>query len=135
MGLLSSFFGGIASRRFVTESAFEKNIANQTAMAPQTVEELRKYGVNDQTRLKLEFFFYTNSEPNAAKLAAALDRMGYAAEHGPSASDRKQFLVNGWTKKMAMNEKSVVAWTRRMCQLGFDCDCEFDGWGTNPQQD
>lgn len=104
-------------------------------MAPQTLNELRKHDVNDQTRLKLEFFFYSNSESNAARLSAALAERGYSAEHRPSASDKKRVLVNGWTDKMAMDESTVVAWTRQMCQLGFDSDCEFDGWGTNPTQD
>ncbi|HEX4141975.1 MAG TPA: ribonuclease E inhibitor RraB [Pirellulales bacterium] len=136
MGFLSFLFGGCGnSGSFVTKQAFEKNLATQVALAPQTLQELRKHGVTDETRLKLEFFFYTDTEPKAVRLDRALKELGYSVEFRPSAGDRKQLVITGWTDKMAMDEASVVDWTRRMCQLGFDCDCEFDGWGTNPVQD
>jgi hypothetical protein len=28
----------------------------------------------------------------------------------------------------------VLDWTSRMCDVGREHDCEFDGWGTNPKQ-
>ena len=104
-------------------------------MTPQTLQQLRKHGVTDDSRLALEFFFYTDTETKAAALAKALSTKGYSVKHRPSASDDKTRVITGWTTKMHMDEQTVVIWTRRMCKLGFDHDCDFDGWGTNPNQD
>jgi hypothetical protein len=130
--LLSLF--GKTQGRFVSESAFTENRAKQTAMAPDTMAQLRKYGVTDETELKLEFFFYTNTEAKAAELAGALKKKGYSVEHQPSAHDKSLQVVTGWTGKMKMTDAVVIGWTREMCEVGYASDCEFDGWGTNPKQ-
>ncbi|MBL7829785.1 MAG: hypothetical protein JNK41_02060 [Saprospiraceae bacterium] len=33
-----------------------------------------------------------------------------------------------------MAEEVVKQWTKKMCELGYKFDCEFDGWGTDPNQ-
>ena len=58
--------------RFVSESAFQQNLAKQTKMSPQTVAQLRKYGVTEDATLKLEFFFYTDTEEKASTLTKEL---------------------------------------------------------------
>jgi hypothetical protein len=137
MGFLKSLFSGSKGDeppRYVKEKAFRENLARQTRMSPQTLAQLRTYGVNDATRLKLEFFFYTDTETKAETLAKALRGLQYQAESGASAGDEPLFLVTGWTTQMQMDDNTVVLWTQRMCQLGYDHDCEFDGWGTHPNQ-
>ncbi len=137
MGFFSSLFGcskqGEGSR-FVTEEAFRQHLAKQMKMSPLTVAQLRKHGVTDSTMLKLEFFFYTNADSKAKGLAASLRQLGYEATAGPSASDGRVLLVTGWTTAMKIDEGTVTAWTEKMCRLGFEHDCDFDGWGTYPQQ-
>jgi hypothetical protein len=123
------------SSRYFSESDHSENLARQIAMTPQTLEQLGKHGVTDETSLSLEYFFYATSDSAAATLAQALLDLGYTSEHGPSASDASIFVVTGWTSKMLMDESTVVGWTQRMCELGFANDAEFDGWGTNPSQD
>ena len=108
--------------------------AKQMAMTPKTVAQLRQYGVTDQTQLRLEYFFYTKMKDKAAGLSEKLSGLGYSSAHDRSASDPKQFVVSGWTTRMAMDEETVLAWTRRMCDLAREHKCEFDGWGTNPEQ-
>ena len=49
-------------------------------------------------------------------------------------SNRKQFVVTGWTMRMRMDEETVLQWTGLMSDVALEFDCEFDGWGTNPQQ-
>ena len=135
MGFIVTLFGcGTGDKRFVSETAFQKNLANQVAMAPQTLAQLRQYDVSEQTELKLEYFFYTDTADKAAALAGVLSQKGYTAEHGLSAGDKKLFIVTGWTMPILMNEPTVVEWIRQMCRIGFKHDCEFDGWGTNPEQ-
>ena len=137
MGLFSSLFGCKRSGgdgRFQTDEAYTQNRGKQLAMTPQTVAQLRKYEVTAQTQLKLEYFFYTNTKEKAAALAQKLADMGYTGSYDHSASDKKQFVVTGWTSRMMMDDQTVLDWTARMCDVGHDHDCEFDGWGTNPKQ-
>lgn len=137
MGLFSLLFGckegdngSNGNSRYVTEQSFHENLAKQTAMSLQVVERLREYGVTDDAKLKLEFFFYTDTERKAQALAGALRNLGYKVEAGPSAGDDKVLLVTGWTVPIKMDDSSVVAWDERMIRLGYNHDCEFDGWDT-----
>lgn len=132
MGLFGIFSG--RPKQFVTPEAFQENVTNQLAMTPQTVAQLRGLNVTPETQLKLEFFFYTNSPDKAAALSAVLSGMEYDVQHGPSPSDKRLQVVTGWTDKMPMHDATVLAWTKEMCEVGFQHDCEFDGWGTNPAQ-
>jgi len=132
MGIFSFFSS--APKKFVTQESFEKNLSSQLAMSPQTVAQLRNLNVTPEKELKLEFFFYTNTPEKAAALASDLTNKKYKVEHGPSASNKKIQVITGWTEKIGMSDANVAAWTKEMCELGFKHDCEFDGWGTNPQQ-
>jgi regulator of RNase E activity RraB len=104
-------------------------------MTPQTLEQLRKINVGADKELKLEFFFYTNSLDKAAALSAELKKLNYESDHGLAAGSKTQYLVNGWTTKMKMSDQVVSNWTKEMCEISYKFDCEFDGWGTNPDQD
>jgi hypothetical protein len=120
-----------ASGAFVSERAFRKNLARQTAMAPQTVAELRKHGVAASARLRLEFFFYASVEANAQRLATALNELEYQAEAQIAAGDSRLFVVTGWTTPLGMDDESIVQWVEKMVRLGYAHDSEFDGWGVN----
>lgn len=145
MGLFSSLFGcnkssdGSVSETppegrpvFVSEADYSQNRAKQITMAPQTMEQLRGYGVTEESMLKLEYFFYTNAEIKAESLSKELADLGCEGGHDVSAGDSDQFVITGWTTPMKMSDESVVGWTSQMCDLGYKFDCEFDGWGTNP---
>jgi hypothetical protein len=137
MGLFSSLFGCSLSGedgRFQSDDAYAQSRAKQLTMTPQTIAQLRKYEVTDRTQLRLEYFFYTNTKEKAAALAGKLAGMGYTAGSDHSASDKKRFVVTGWTSPMKMDDQTVLDWTGRMCDVGHEHDCEFDGWGTNPKQ-
>lgn len=137
MRFVKAFFGGSNGgdpRRYLSEDAFREILAKQTAMSPATIAQLQKLGVTDATSLKLEFFFYTDTDSKAQGLENALKELQYEAHRGPSASDPNSVLINGWTTSMKMDVRTVVAWTEEMCRLGFMHDCEFDGWGTSPKQ-
>ncbi|MFN0058452.1 MAG: ribonuclease E inhibitor RraB [Planctomycetota bacterium] len=139
MGFFGSIFGcskgdKAEQPRFVTAAAFHENLGRQTTMSPQTVAALRKHGVASDANLKLEFFFYTDTEAKALQLTEALQTLAYSVESGPSAGDARQFVVSGWTTPIRMTDEAVVDWTETMCHLGYEHDCDFDGWGTNPEQ-
>lgn len=120
--------------RFVSEEAFEKNLANQTVMAPQTVAELHRIGVAPGTTLRLEYSFYATSKANGEALMSALRGKGYSAECQPAADGSGLFCITGWSTPIAMHDEPVVGWTDEMCRLGLEHDAEFDGWGTSPEQ-
>ena len=135
MGLFGGLFGGQASAdQFQTEAQFNENLVRQTTMTPQTLEQLYEHGVPEDSKLKLEYFFYTNSEEKASSLHKALADLGYSGEFGQSASDNSIYILTGWTSPIRMDRDSAVAWTESMCKIGFEHDAAFDGWGTNPDQ-
>jgi hypothetical protein len=137
MGFFSTLFGckpDGGNGRFQSEAAYADNRSRQLTMTPQTVAQLRTYGVTDDSQLKLEYFFYTDTKEKAAALAQKLTGLGYSGGYDHSASDKKQFVITGWTSPIKMDDKTVLDWTGRMCDVGHEHDCEFDGWGTNPKQ-
>ena len=133
MGLFSIF--GNKDNRYVSESAFKKSVVNQKEMNGQTLTQLSNYGVDGKSQLSLEFFFYTDKQDKASNLAIELKKLGYNLETvDKSAGDPKLWVVTGWTTPIKMDIGSVTSWTEHMCQIGFANDCDFDGWGTNPDQ-
>lgn len=122
------------AKPFVSESAYNSNKSTQTQLTPQTMGQLRKLNIDEERALKLEFFFYTDATEKARALATALLALGYTADYGTSAANSKQYLVNGWTTNIQMDNSTVLEWVNQMCELGYKHDCEFDGWGTTPEQ-
>jgi regulator of RNase E activity RraB len=122
-------------KKFVTEDSYKKNKDNQINMAPQTLKQLRDLGVTEAKELKLEYFFYTNSLDKAKTLADEIQKLNYTVKYDKSAGDKKLFVITGWTIKLAMADSVVIDWTKQMCDLGYKFDCEFDGWGTEPDQE
>lgn len=121
-------------KKFISEEQHKENLALQLSMSPETVDQLRNYGVTDDKSLKLEYFFYTNTGEKAEALSKELSAMGYASEFGESAQDTHIQIVTGWTTPVLMSTDNVLEWTAAMCNLGYKHDCEFDGWGTDPEQ-
>ena len=138
IALLVAFFAGTGCSRknsYISKAEFETDLKKHQALTPETVAQLRKFGVTEQTELKLEFFFYTNSQSNANKLKKTLEKRGYDdVTADKSTADEEKFLIKGWTNRIKMDEQTVVQWTEEMCRTGFKHDCKFDGWGTNPKQ-
>jgi len=118
--------------RYISEAEFNVSKHKQMNMTPQTLEQLRTHGVTENTELKLEYFFYTNSQEKAKRLADSLHKLNYTVKYGESIGTL--VAITGWTSKMKMSNSNVEEWTKEMCDLGFKYDCEFDGWGTNPSQ-
>lgn len=135
MGLFDFFKPKPNNGQFVSETEFNKNRDKQMQMTPQTLEQLRKLNVTSEKELKLEYFFYTNTAEKAEIFATEIKKLNYSVEHGASAGDKKLFIVTGWTTKMKMSDETVKQWTKQMCELGYKFDCDFDGWGTELDQE
>ena len=133
MGLFS-FFGKKDNGQFVSTEAFEEKSTTQLNMLPVLMEKLRELNVDEDRELMLEFFFYTNTYQKAEAFALELSNLNYQVKYGVSEGDKKLFIVTGWTTKIKMKDAVVAAWINQMCSLGYKFDCEFDGWGTIPDQ-
>lgn len=133
MGLFS-FFGKKDNGQFVSAEAFGEKSTIQLNMLPVLMEKLRELNVDEDRELMLEFFFYTNTYQKAGAFAQELSNLNYQVKYGVSEGDKKLFIVTGWTTKIKMKDAVVVAWISQMCNLGYKFDCEFDGWGTIPDQ-
>lgn len=120
--------------QFVTEKGFNKNRDKHMEMVPDIFEQLRKLNVTEDKELNLEYFFYTNTAEKAEQFANEIQKLNYTVEHGVSASDKSLFIITGRTTKIKMTDEIVIQWTKQMCELGYKHDCEFDGWGTEPEQ-
>lgn len=135
MGIFGALFGrGKRDPRFVNEAAFRQNLAKQVQMAPHTLAKLREYGVTEEKQRRLDFFFYSNQGDNVSALAEALKDTSASVASGPSADDPGVFLAQGQSVPVAMTDAAVVEWVRQMTRLGYEHDCAFDGWGTDPEQ-
>ena len=133
--VIMGLFGLFGSKKYISEAALKSSLAKQSEMNSQTLDQLRNYGVTSDSKLKLEFFFYTNEQDKASNLSIDLKEIGYEIETvDKAANEDKLWVISGWTTEIKMDISSVTDWTTKMCKVGFEHDCEFDGWGTNPDQ-
>ena len=124
-----------SDRRFVSEAKYDEDLAKQENNNRMVLDQLYKMNVSEDRDLSLEFFFYTNDEKKAVNLAGKLENAGYKITYVQRAeSDKRLWVVNGWSLKMKMNLPTVTGWSKLMCNMGYETDCDFDGWGTTPEQ-
>jgi len=122
------------SKQYFSEKKFEESIELQPELALATLETLRHLEDQPSEALRLEFFFYTNSAGKAKEFCQCLKKKNYSVEYSKSGAGKNLFVISGWTDKISMKDEIVIAWAKEMCELGFQYDCEFDGWGTTPDQ-
>lgn len=130
---LFGLFGCNKEKRFLQPEKHQSNVKGQLAGNKKILQQLSLMGVTQESKLSLEYFFYTDTQAKASALNDAIQRLGYDKLKVDSAN--ALWVVTGWTTKQIMRPDAVDQWTRDMCELGFKHDCEFDGWGTYPDQE
>ena len=121
--------------QFVPEKEFDQNSDMQVHLAPIAMNNLRMLDIDDDSELKVEFFFYTNTLEKAKTLSIELEKLSYELYHyGECGFKKGLYSITGCTDKMKMSDNIVAKWAQDMCELGYIFDCEFDGWGTTPDQ-
>ncbi len=115
--------------RKLSTAAAANNVATQLAMNPQTIAQLRKFGVTPKTKKKLQFSFSVTSTEDAFALHDELASLGYGKLE--AFKEGRKIAVQGWTKKMLVVRPKIDAWVRAMCKLGFEHGALFEGWGTS----
>ena len=117
-------------KRFWEETDYHRTLAEQLKMGPLSLERLADLSVGTEDQFKLEFFFQTDVRRKALKLAGDLEELGCQVELEPSAAAEALTVITGRTPPLTMTSAIIQAWTQRMCRLGFERDCRFDGWGS-----
>ena len=120
--------------QYISEQQHKDNLSSQLATSPETVEQLRSYGIAEERQVRLEYFFYTNAVDKAGALSKELAGMGYDTEVQDSGNNKKVRVVAGSTAPIQLATDKVLDWTEAMCNTGYKHDCEFDGWGISPEQ-
>jgi hypothetical protein len=121
---------GRGSKRYWTKEAFQRTLAEQLQRSPVALQRLAELSVGSEDQFKLEYLFRTDSRRKATVLAGDLEEHGCQVEQERSAADERLIIVTGWTPPLAMSPAILKIWTERMCRLGFQCDCRFEGWIT-----
>jgi len=109
----------------------KKDIKGHLNANKRILSELRKHGVTEDKSLKIEYFFYTNAKEKADALAEKIKELNYSVLVSSDASDNTLWVITGWTNKIKISEAELATWTKEMCEIGYYYDCDFDGWGTN----
>lgn len=119
-------------RKFVSEEDYKKNLATQLDLSPRTLKTLLEdHGVSPNQKIRLEFFFYSDSDKNLSLLSIELKKLGYSTDWHELEDQEGIYILSGWTAPIQMNEVSLLSWTKQMVDVGYAADCDFDGWGTD----
>ena len=119
-----------SNKRFVSEKQLQENIRHQQAMNEETLFEFNEYGIDENATRILEFFFFSNDVLKLEQLKAALLNMKckeLQLEQDPES--KKHWVLFGETNPMKMELSTINNWTKNLCEIGFEYDCDFDGWG------
>lgn len=103
----------------------------QSEMVPLVVENLRWLNVEPGDQLKLEFFFDAKNKTDAQKLEAYL-KTNFDYELYGIHEFKGLWSVNGCTGSQPILTEFIQKWSEQMCEVAYQFNCEFDGWGTSP---
>ena len=123
---------GCKNKRFISEEQHEKNLFMQLEMNEETLKQLSLYGIFEGTKLKLEYFFLTDTKEKAEDMNEELREMGY--RKNGLFIENGFWVITGWTQKIRMNKETINSWSWEMCELGYENDCKFDSWASFPGQ-
>ncbi|WP_185147180.1 ribonuclease E inhibitor RraB [Chryseobacterium sp. KBW03] len=91
------------------------------------INNLYRNGIVENSKHKLEYYFYCSSDSKANKVVSNLKTMTYTSEYHRSI-DNKEFVITGLTSPLSINEKQIYSWSEAMYKIADNCECEFDGW-------
>jgi hypothetical protein len=113
---------------FVSEEKFKTNLAKQLEWTPKTLEKLKVKDVSMRDQLQLSYFFYSIDIDKAKILVKELSDLHYSSEVHKNFFNKTQFIISGKTTPIKMSKSALLSWTKKMCELGYQLDCDFDGW-------
>ena len=116
-------------KKFITSDSHLTILERSLQVNANQLQQLDKYGVDENSGLALNIYFVTNDSLKAAKLAEELNPQGYHlnAIH-PSSENHSLWVLTGSSPMVSMDEDVLNKWSTLMCETGFKHDCEFQGW-------
>ncbi len=120
------------SRFFKRKDYYKKHLPQQKATS-HALALLGKLSQSNQAKKEVEFFFYTNTIKKAEQLVLLLKNQGYEVFKPSRTLDK--IGVSGNTGPISLKEQDFLEWAEKMSDLGYACDCEFDGWGVGQELD
>lgn len=121
----------LESKQVVNEEKFESGNEAQESATSILMDLVRNADVSVNGELLLDFFFYTNQKEKAQELTNALRKFGYVVRIGERTASDLKYSITGQTIPMPAEDDVVLDWSKKMNELGYVHDCQFDGWGTS----
>lgn len=101
-----------------------------SAKATRRVLELAQMiSAEEEGEKEIEFFFYASELNDALDLMNHLKRLQYEVQCVPPVTTDDKWLITGLTKKLKMEEHTVINWTETMEAIASCYRSNFDGWG------
>lgn len=117
--------------RFFSKKEKDESLSMQQILNKEVLALGKKYGQKENAFQSVEFFFYSDKGNKANNLAIELAKLGYEVYDAfPPKDENQQWSVIGCTTPMNLEEDELTHWSEQMIELGYECDCKFDGWGT-----
>jgi hypothetical protein len=116
----------------MSDSHYEKILADQLAMNRQTWSVLQSHGVTEKSQLRLDFCYIAPGRDAARALAALIqEQTDYDVRVESDGSIlRRKWRVEGTTQETTVSLEILDEWVTWMVAAGKDHACDFDGWGT-----
>jgi len=115
--------------RFLSEDQFKTDLDGLKEANLLKLEQLRKYGVTDESDLRMDFYFVTNDSIKAQKLANELEVQNHHSNRvHSSANDKRLWVTSANSSRVKMDIESLTKWTDTLSRLGYRYDCQFQGW-------
>lgn len=114
---------------FISVKKFESNLKGQKDSADRYLDLLNIHDNKIEEPKGMEFFFYSKTKKNADELKKDLEKIGYEV-YGIERSTKNQYSIIGMTPPISLVEEKFKDWIKKMNEIGFINDCNFDGWGT-----
>ena len=114
---------------FISVKKFESNLKGQKDSANRYLDLLSIYDKKMEEPKGMEFFFYSKTRENADELKKDLEKIGYKV-YGIERSIKNLYSIIGVTPPISLEKEKFKEWIKKMNEIGFINDCNFDGWGT-----
>jgi regulator of RNase E activity RraB len=114
-----------------TENQINTHIENleiRNALVEIIDSKVKELGIEKSDTQSVEFFFYAESEEKANKFKSYLEEKFAYEVYGINKANDKWSII-GCTLVMSTKNSAIQKWSMQMCDLAFEFDIEFDGWG------
>ncbi|MBA3647677.1 MAG: ribonuclease E inhibitor RraB [Chitinophagales bacterium] len=114
--------------RFISEDEYREKRVLQRFFNSKVLNQFREQGGGRGKVLPVEFFFYTDDEDKAINLAIEISKLHYEISGIDRDRSDNKWQVKGRAPIMKMENKTLTKWSKQMVDLGYENDCDFDGW-------